>query len=204
MDKTETFGERTIKRYDNRKLYDSQERRYVTLEDLGRLIGGGTELTVVDQKSGEDITTVVMAQVLLEGLKDKSASIPRQVLARLIRFGWSAPPQEHPHAPEHRAREEAERIVSGLIGRGRLTLEEALALRREISATVHKVVSETQRNIEGRLRGLLERSEDGVNPALQSLKERLLSFETYLEEPRSKSRPTGRRASKRAPENGKD
>jgi len=80
-------AERTIRRYDNRKLYDAQARRYVTLDELSRLIGGGTEVRVVEQRTGEDITTVVLAQVVLEGIKQRTATIPHQVLSRLIRLG---------------------------------------------------------------------------------------------------------------------
>src|SRR6187397_1579613 len=80
---------RLIRRYENRKLYDDQARRYVTLDQLSRLIGGGTEVRVVEQRTGEDITTVVLAQVVLEGIKQRTANIPHQVLSRLIRLGSS-------------------------------------------------------------------------------------------------------------------
>jgi polyhydroxyalkanoate synthesis repressor PhaR len=180
--------EKVIKRYDNRKLYDPEARRYVTLADLARLVGEGADLQVVDQKTGEDLTALVLAQVILEGIKEKTASIPRQVLFRLIRFGlrpssWKSWP--NPQEAAAKAKREAERIVEGLIARGRLSLEEALGLRQEITGTLHRLVSEAQTGLEDRLRGLLDRSEKegGVNPALSTLKERLLSFETYLAEP---------------------
>ena len=109
-------AERVIRRYDNRKLYDAQARRYVTLEELARLVAAGTEVRVVEQRTGEDITTVVLAQVVLEGIKQRTANIPHQVLSRLIRLGSSRTgglaewldPQE----ASTRARHEAERIVS--------------------------------------------------------------------------------------------
>ena len=187
-------AEKLIKRYENRKLYDPEARRYVTLADLARLVAGGTEIKVVDQKSGEDITTLVLAQVIQEGIKEKTANVPRQVLARLIRFGIGHALKDWPRPQEvvSRARSEAERIAEGLIGRGRLTLEEALALRQEIAGTVQRLVAEAQHGLEDRLRGLLDHSEKegGVHPALMSLRERLLSFETYLAEPK---RPPPRR-----------
>lgn len=183
-------AERVIKRYDNRKLYDSEARRYVTLDALARMIGAGGEVRVVDQKTGEDLTTVVLAQIMLEGIKQRTARIPRQVLSRLIRLGlgpasawgeWTGPQEA-----AAKAREEAERIVSGLLGRGRLTLEEALALRQEIAQSVHRLVSDAQKGLESRIHGLLEKSEreGGVGPSLQALKDRLMAFETLLAEPR--------------------
>lgn len=181
-------GERVIRRYDNRKLYDAETRRYVTLNDIALLIAGGLEVKVLDQKTGEDLTATVLAQVILEGIKEQTASIPRQVLSRLIRIGarglerwgrWMGPQEA-----AARARTEAERMVEELIKRGRLTLEEALGLRQDIAETVHRLVSEAQQGLEERMRALLDHSEreDGVNPALQSLKDKLLAFEAYLEE----------------------
>lgn len=189
--------ERVIKRYDNRKLYDTRERRYVTLEALAAIVAGGEDVRVVDQRTGEDLTTLVLAQVILEGVKQRSADVPRQVLARLIRLGarggaWS---DAHPE-PVSRASSETERIVADLISRGRLSLEEALALRHAIGGVVQRLVSDTQRGIERRLAGLLEHAEaeQGVSPALQALKERLFTLESWLGAPKRPVRPPARRA----------
>ena len=186
-------GERVVRRYENRKLYDVQGRRYVTLEDLARLVGEGAEVRVVDQRTQDDITAVVLAQVVLEGIKQRTASIPHQVFSRLIRLGtvkgrglaeWLDPQEA-----AKRARHEAERIVSGLVTRGRLTLDEALALRQEIAGSAQRLVAEAQAGVQSRLRRLLE-TEDGaaVAPALQTLNERLTTFEALLAPPRPRAR----------------
>jgi len=186
-------AERVIRRYDNRKLYDAQARRYVTLEELARLVAAGTDVRVVEQRTGEDITTVVLAQVVLEGIKQRTANIPHQVLSRLIRLGSSRTgglaewldPQE----ASTRARHEAERIVSGLVQRGRLTLDEALALRQDIAGSAQRLAAEAQAGVQARLRRLLDSSDDqGVTPALQALKERLSTFEDLLAPPRAPAR----------------
>ena len=185
--------ERLIRRYDNRKLYDVEARRYVTLEELSRLVGAGTDVRVVEQRTGEDITTVVLAQVVLEGIKQRTADIPHQVLSRLIRLGsgtaggfteWLDPQEA-----STRARHEAERIVSGLVTRGRLTLDEALALRQDIAGSAQRLVAEAQAGVQARLRRMLETDKDqGVAPALQALKERLSTFEDLLAPPRAPAR----------------
>ena len=175
-----------IKRYANRKLYDAAGKRHVTLEDLALRVGGGEEILVEDQQTGEDITNLVLAQVVLETVKDRTASIPRQVLTRLVRFTAAAGAVPKP-APSvaARAREEAERIVASLLSRHKLSLEEALGLRHEIAGAVQGVVAEAQHGLEQALHGLLERTEKegGVNPSLASLKERLLTLETWLAGP---------------------
>jgi polyhydroxyalkanoate synthesis repressor PhaR len=198
-----TPAERTVRRYENRKLYDVQARRYVTLDDLTRLVGGGTEVRVVDQRTGEDITTLVLAQVVLEGIKRRTATIPHQVLSRLIRLasgkagGFSEwlDPQE----ASARARHEAERIVSGLVARGRLTLDEALALRQEIAGSAQRLAAEAQAAVQARLRRLLESEKgQGVSPALQALKDRLSTFEALLAPPRAPARRRSTRVRKKS------
>ena len=181
--------ERVIKRYGNRKLYDARAGRHVTLDDVARLVAGGEDVRVVDQATGTDLTALTLAQVVLDGVKERTARIPGQVLARLIRYGWTATRAAHPEwsAPQAsaRARAEAERIVGRLLGRGRLTLEEGLALRQEIAATVQRMVADAQHGVESRVRGLLDSSEQegGVNPSLRALRERLMTFEDALAAP---------------------
>ena len=195
--------ERLIRRYDNRKLYDVEARRYVTLEELSRLVGAGTDVRVVEQRTGEDITTVVLAQVVLEGIKQRTATIPHHVLSRLIRLGagkaGAITEWLDPHEASTRARHEAERIVSGLVTRGRLTLDEALALRQDIAGSAQRLVAEAQASVQARVRRMLETDRDqGVTPALQALKERLSAFETLLAPPRAPARrqPAGSRKKK--------
>ena len=62
-----------IKRYSNRKLYDTQESRYVTLEELEELIRAGKEISVVDVSTGEDLTSVTLAQIILENERSRRA-----------------------------------------------------------------------------------------------------------------------------------
>jgi polyhydroxyalkanoate synthesis regulator phasin len=169
----------------------------VTLGDLAGLVASGLDVRVLDQRTGEDLTAAMLAQVILEGIKERTASIPRQVLSRLIRLGATGAKKlgrwMGPQEAAARARTEAERIVEGLIARGRLTLEEALGLRQEIASTVQRLVTEAQHGLEDRIRQLLDvtEREGGVQPALSSLKERLLAFEAYLDDPPGRG---GRRA----------
>ena len=76
-----------IKRYSNRKLYDTQESRYVTLEELEELIRAGKEISVVDVSTGEDLTSVTLAQIILENERDHRATLPTGFLHQLIKHG---------------------------------------------------------------------------------------------------------------------
>ena len=76
-----------IKRYSNRKLYDTQESRYVTLEELEELIRAGKEISVLDVSSGEDLTSVTLAQIILEKERSRRAGLPTAFLHQLIKHG---------------------------------------------------------------------------------------------------------------------
>src|SRR2546422_11430199 len=76
-----------IKRYSNRKPYDTQESRYVTLEELEELIRAGKEISVVDVSTGEDLTSVPLAQIILENERSHRAGLPTAFLHQLIKHG---------------------------------------------------------------------------------------------------------------------
>jgi len=78
-----------IKRYSNRKLYDTQESRYVTLEEIEEMIRAGREISVVDAASGEDLTSVTLTQIILENERTHRASLPAAFLHQLIKHGES-------------------------------------------------------------------------------------------------------------------
>ncbi|HEY6554327.1 MAG TPA: polyhydroxyalkanoate synthesis regulator DNA-binding domain-containing protein [Vicinamibacteria bacterium] len=196
---------RQITRYDNRKLYDATTRAYVTLDQLRARVVAGEDLEVVDQKTGEDLTTLTLAQVLLEGLRGSTARVPRQVLAHLIRLafgpalGWGE--GKGPSEAAARARQEAERIAGGLLAKGRLSLDDATAFRHELGQSVQHIVTDAQAGIEDRLRALLTPDPHGAHAALQGLEERLdhLTRRVKAKAPRKVS-PPRRRPTARPPE----
>jgi polyhydroxyalkanoate synthesis repressor PhaR len=73
-----------IKKYENRRLYDTSASRYVNLDDLTEMVRQGTDLQVVDAKTGEDLTRVTLAQIIMEDAKDTPAGLPLELLRQLI------------------------------------------------------------------------------------------------------------------------
>jgi polyhydroxyalkanoate synthesis repressor PhaR len=77
-----------IKRYANRKLYDSTAKRYVKLEELAQLVKDGQEVQIIDNSTGADITSVVLSKVLSEVISDKpenghvSSSVLREIIQK--------------------------------------------------------------------------------------------------------------------------
>src|SRR5512146_3522363 len=78
-----------IKRYANRKLYDTETKRYVTLEDLAEFVRRGEDVRVVDHAAGEDLTSQTLLQVVFEEQKKIGGLLPQTFLTRLIRAGGS-------------------------------------------------------------------------------------------------------------------
>ena len=83
----DSSGQVIIKKYSNRRLYDSTNKRYVTLEDISELIRDGSEVKVIDSQSGADISKVILIQVILESEKNKEDILPVSFLHMLIKYG---------------------------------------------------------------------------------------------------------------------
>jgi polyhydroxyalkanoate synthesis repressor PhaR len=75
---------KVIKRYTNRKLYDTVESRYVTLDEIAEMVKRGVEVKIVDNRSKEDLTSVTLAQIVFEEEKKKN-QMPLSVLREIIR-----------------------------------------------------------------------------------------------------------------------
>lgn len=75
---------RVIKRYSNRKLYDTRDSRYVTLQQIGEMVRAGEEVQIIDNKTKEDKTEVTLALILSEDLRAQPRSVPLGALRDLI------------------------------------------------------------------------------------------------------------------------
>lgn len=73
-----------VKKYTNRRLYNTSESRYINLEEIAELIRKGKVVQVIDAKSGEDLTRVTLTQIITEDAKDKPTGLPLELLRQLI------------------------------------------------------------------------------------------------------------------------
>lgn len=73
-----------IKKYGNRRLYDTSASRYINLEEIAALVRNGSEVQVVDVKTGEDLTRVTLTQIIVENAKDQPAGLPLELLRQLV------------------------------------------------------------------------------------------------------------------------
>ena len=73
-----------IKKYGNRRLYDTTSSRYVNLEDIAALIRAGKDVQVVDARTSQDLTRVILTQIITEDAKDQPTGLPLELLRQLI------------------------------------------------------------------------------------------------------------------------
>jgi polyhydroxyalkanoate synthesis repressor PhaR len=152
---------RIIKRYPNRKLYDTDQRSYITLEGVAELIRDGETVQVIDYTSGEDLTSQTLSQIILEKEKNQAGFLPQHVLASLVQAGgktvgglqralasslgwWSQFDEEIKHR------------LDALVERGDLTEPEAEGLLQKIAGIGESLksttVKQSQQTIEDFLR----------------------------------------------------
>jgi len=73
-----------VKKYGNRRLYDTSGSRYVNLDDIAAFIREGKDVKVVDAKTGEDLTRVTLTQIITEDAKEKPTGLPLELLRQLV------------------------------------------------------------------------------------------------------------------------
>ena len=129
----------TIKRYPNRKLYDTEAKQYITLEGIANLVREGRDVRVVDYATGEDLTAVTLAQIMFDQEKKVGGFVPHAVLSGLVKAGGKTLSSlQHSLAPPlgigRQVDAEIARRIDMLVGEGELTEEEGRVLREKLTA----------------------------------------------------------------------
>lgn len=128
---------RVIKRYQNRKLYDTSSSRYVTLDDIANLIRQGEDVQIIDNQSRDDLTSVTLTQIIFEQEKKKKSLLPLSTLRNIIQSGgekivdFVQSSIESGVSSISHARDEAEKYIEKIIKKGDLSIEEGRNLIRE-------------------------------------------------------------------------
>lgn len=138
-----------IKRYPNRKLYNTTTKRYITLDGIASLIRQGEVVEVVDHNSGENLTALTLSQIIFEQEKKQSGFLPTSILTGLIQSGGETlgTIRRTLGAPLRLfgpVEAEIDRRVQELVNRGELAFEEGAKLR-------NKLVGETWHTLRDRV-----------------------------------------------------
>jgi polyhydroxyalkanoate synthesis repressor PhaR len=74
----------TIRKYENRRLYDTSNSRYVNLDEVAQMVRDGMDVQVVDATTGEDLTRVVLTQIIVESAKEPDSTLPLDMLRQIV------------------------------------------------------------------------------------------------------------------------
>lgn len=154
---------RTIKRYANRKLYDTQESHYVSLQDILKLVREGDDIEVVDSRTGEDLTSVTLAQAMAEEEKSAEGSVlPLDVLKELIQRGSDSlneimrKSRLAGKGAVQMAEESASKQFEKLMDQGEMEEDEARSYLKLLSRAVTKNRRSLERRIDERVELFVE------------------------------------------------
>lgn len=177
-----------IKRYPNRKLYDTAAKQYITLEEIAELIRQGGEVRVVDNATGEDLTALTLTQVILELERKQSGSFPRSILTGLIQAGEDRLNSLQRSLTSslglwHQIDEEIKRRIQALINQGELSEGEGRNLLEKLVAQDVHEIAETV--LQDDLERILAQRQIPSHQDLQNLLDQLDSLAAGLEELRN-------------------
>lgn len=170
-----------IKRYANRKLYDTEESRYVTLDEIAEMVKNGVELQIVDNRSKEDLTSVTLAQIIFEEEK-RQGQMPLSLMKRIIQGGNLV--TDFISDSVVRVKDEAGNRVGWLFKRDGEPFASPHQQVVEVFSSSQRALEEWQRKVDERVRTAVE-SVSGLahlQRDLQRLHERLDALEEKLDE----------------------
>ncbi|HZQ10159.1 MAG TPA: polyhydroxyalkanoate synthesis regulator DNA-binding domain-containing protein [Anaerolineae bacterium] len=122
-----------IKRYSNRKLYDTYAKQYVTLLQLAEMIRQGDDVVVLDHASGEDITSQIQAQIIFEEQRQAGGSLPNTLLTNLIQTSGERTKEfSSPLEPNTPVDFEIRRRMELLIKRGEISQRQGAQLLEKL------------------------------------------------------------------------
>ncbi len=147
---------RLIKRYANRKLYDTTAKRYVTLEQIATLVRDGEEIKVVENDTGADLTSITLSQILVEQEKKRAGNLPKSFLTELVKSSSTLFDQVRRTVASwlhtaHISQEDVQRHLDELVRKGQLTVEEAQRLRAEIARRTDHLLALIDREVDAHL-----------------------------------------------------
>ena len=185
---------RIIKRYANRKLYDTEHSRYVTLDQISEMIRNGDDVKIVDNKTKEDLTTVTLAQIIFEEEKKQRSFLPLGAMRNIIQSGgeWFAEAQRRvqsilPGKKREDGTPEPDPLPPIDETEDAAKKRSLLVLREWVEHTKNRL-DEWQRQVDARVRGTIETVQHAVNPLagvhkdVKALTERIAELESKLRE----------------------
>lgn len=174
-----------IKRYANRKLYNTRSKRYITLEQIEALIKDQEEIRIIDNATGEDITAATLSQIIFELEKNRAGFLPQSLLLSLVQSGGSRIEEIRNNIfnslhLDHHYDVEIERRINRLVDTGELTEEAGSQLLGKMLSVGSQ--EEVGFNIEGRMVEFLKQRQIPSKSDVQKLIMKIDALSRQVEE----------------------
>jgi len=176
---------RQIKKYANRKLYDMEEKRYISLRGIAALVREGEDVQVLDNETGDDITSLILSQILRQQER-AGGLLPRPLLTALIRRGsgglaYLRGSLQSSLQALKTLEEDLDQRIETLAQRGEISLSEAQELREEMAARARERQSEAEERILEEIEGSLTRLGVPRKRDVEALHHRLAEIEAKVD-----------------------
>lgn len=150
-----------IKKYANRKMYDTTDKKYISMDQLSELIKSGIEVTITDNITGEDLTSSVVSQLIARDKKNKDKVVSSRILMDLLRRGGDTITD---YAKKYAslwqgaltmAEDEVDRFVNLLVKDKEISKSEGSRLKREITGYTDSLKNWIRENIDRQIKEVL-------------------------------------------------
>lgn len=165
-----------IKRYSNRKLYDTSQSSYVTLDEIAEMVRAGEDVQIIDNKSGEDLTRVTLAQIVFENEKKERKGLPLQALKMIVQSPADLFNRIRDEVID--IREHTQQQVGRIKEQARQQQEELVSPLRDVIESFQENIDDFQERVDERLRATSSHLRVPLNMMLEEVHDLRLRIET--------------------------
>ncbi|MEZ4705357.1 MAG: polyhydroxyalkanoate synthesis regulator DNA-binding domain-containing protein [Bdellovibrionota bacterium] len=179
---------RMVKKYQNRKLYDTKDSCYITLEDIAAMVKKGEEVRVIDNKTKSDVTSIILTQILVDQEKSTKSILPLTMLRDIIQNGHGSLfdfIQRYVLLGVNSKAEkqaEAERYINRLVDRGDITKAEGTTLLQEVMNAPEEGRADFEKWVGSKIANAVEHTQTlaGLHTTIENLTNRIHKLEQLL------------------------
>ena len=172
-------GTVVIKKYPNRRLYDTSASKYINLEDIAAFVRDGKDVQVVDVQTGEDVTRVTLTQIIMDDAKQQPTGLPLEMLKQLIM------------SSDRMGREFIMWYLKSAYDAYQSVQNKLHTGMSEVQAVATSPINMVKSFLQGQTPATPPQSQPGASDELQQLRQRIAELEARVTEP-ARRKPTAR------------
>ena len=191
-----------IKKYANRKMYDTHDKRYISREQLAELIKAGEEVSIIDNRTGEDITAAIVSQLLGMDTKDRDKGVSPRLLMQLLRKGggtlsdYAKKYASLWQGAFNMAEDEIDKLVNRLVKNKEISNDEGSRLKKEIIGYTNGLKSWISESIDNRVSEVLHAMNLATNDHVKSLSARVDALTKKVQQLEKTQKTTAKKSPK--------